>query len=267
MLARSVVGRRGLWHGLTPMRRLCAVAPSLTKVTPSTPTALPAAAVSPAESAAKPEEDTRLWPVRNWKGLLFASIVGAWVYSMWVGNRTSKLRDDTIATVRDETPANPDELLELRALNDAPTSALVALPAVAAKKGCSERASRKQVLDVLQHALGSELREAYVLERMLMAMTTLPVGADPATPPPGSSEVDVRLAAASLMFLSSGPVRERLEGIFAVMQEPTEHGPAVSAARLDQLLATLMATGQVPPEQQVRLVEGGAPLPHSSALL
>ena len=73
-------------------------------------------------------------------------------------------------------PANADELLELRALNDAPTEAIASLPAAAAKaRGRGRgppRASGPQMVALLRDAVagGKPLQEECVLERMAMAV-------------------------------------------------------------------------------------------------
>ena len=171
------------------------------------------AAASAAPAASASTKDTRPWPVQYWKSMLFCSVVSTWVYSLWVSNRTNRLRDEMVANVRDSAPANPDELLELRALNDLPTSVVAGLPAAAASHGCAERMSGTQILQLLRQCGGGVLHDGYILERLLMAAAAAEPG-DPEVAAKGATagtaEVDVRLATASLMFLSSGPVRLRV---------------------------------------------------------
>ena len=69
--------------------------------------------------------DDRPWPVKNWKGIAFATFVGAWMWSLWCGNRVRKAIDEAEERLMDRMPANEDERLEMRALNDvAGTSAV-----------------------------------------------------------------------------------------------------------------------------------------------
>ena len=108
--APSLVGRR-------PQRRLLS-------------TAVPAAA---APAPATPEAGWSAW-IPGWKGSLFWAFVGSWVYSLWVNNRARRARDELVDEVDGRAPANDDERLELRALNDVSTDALVRLPALAARR-------------------------------------------------------------------------------------------------------------------------------------
>ena len=48
-------------------------------------------------------------------------------------NRTSRLRDSTEDEVQARSPVNPDEMLELRAVNDISTAQLATLPAIMAR--------------------------------------------------------------------------------------------------------------------------------------
>jgi len=220
------------------------------------------AAAAPAEQI-----DTRPFPLRYWKSLLFASVVCAWLNSLRVSNKTSTLRKEMEERVEADSPTNPDELLELRALNDTPSSKIAQLPALASKRlsrwgrASVVEATTPQLLQLLQEAVGGELREVYVLERMLMAIAESKVArGEVADPPPPILDVplDVRMATATLMFLSSGSVVERLEAMFDVLQQQTEDGRrAVSAEKIEPLLASLIATGQVPPEKQVEVINEG----------
>ena len=72
--------------------------------------------------------------MRHWKGLVFASFVGFFIHSFWVQNKTSKLRRATEEEVEEESPTNPDEMLELRALNDMSSAKMIELPALATRR-------------------------------------------------------------------------------------------------------------------------------------
>ena len=122
--------------------------------------------------------------------MLFISVVGTWVYSLWVGNRSRKLEDAEIERVTAEMPVNNDELLELRACNDADTSALEQLPSLAG--GSMQQMEPKRLLQLLASAIGRPLREEYALERMLMAIQS-----------DTDSTVEVWRAAAALYQLSA----------------------------------------------------------------
>lgn len=215
---------------------------------PPTAATAPAAPAKVADAPAAPPakvEDTRPWPVRNWKGLLFASVVGGWVYSLWVGNRSRKGEDAEMDRVTALMPVNNDELLELRALNDAETAALERLPALAAERGCPRRIEPSVLLQLLASAVGHPLREEYALERMLMAIQ--------------SSEdetVEVGQGAATLAFLSKGSWTERVQSLFAALC--SAHGTSeVTTPMLSALLESMMATGQVPIAKQVCVTDEG----------
>ena len=164
-----------------------------------------------------------------------------------MANRTSRRRDAKEDEVQLRSPVNPDEMLELRAVNDISTAQLATLPAIMARLGASVLASPQQLLGGLREAVG-DVQDEYVLERMLMAHPTAPTGG-------GAPLLDAPLAVASLTFLSSGPVAERLAAMHAVLAEPDSGG--VRTERLTALLDALKETGQVPVEQRVCTVDEG----------
>ena len=72
-------------------------------------------------------------------------MAGSWGYTLVVGNRSRRALEEAIEQARNAAPANPDELLELRAYNDVPTDKLVAVPALGAtKRGLNGRADAPQ---------------------------------------------------------------------------------------------------------------------------
>lgn len=176
--------------------------------------------------------------------ILFSSVLSSWIYTMVVANRTRRLREEVEDNVRERTPINPDEMLELRAVNDVSTAQLARLPALLAKRGAGATATPQQLLLSLFESVGAELSDAYVVERMLMAHP-------PAPDAPAKLETSV--AVASLMFLSSGPVAERL----AAMHDVLATQDAIPVERLTSLLDALRLTGQVPIEQRVETVDEG----------
>ena len=222
------------------------------------------------------------WPIRNPITTLFLVAGSTWAYTLWIGNKARQRREEEEELVKSRMPATADELLELRALNDVPTAAIASLPAEAARVGCKEgRAPREQLVLLLRRAAaaGQPLKEEYVVERLLMAMPDAE---------PGSGTVDVRLATCALTFLSSGSVRERFEAIYrilgsdvvpatpsagsrwgfgggagkwdeasaaAALAKPLPE--SIDAERLVPMLASLMATGQMPPEKMVVTEELG----------
>ena len=143
-----------------------------------------------------------------------------------MANRTSRRRDAKEDEVQLRSPVNPDEMLELRAVNDISTAQLATLPAIMARRGASVLTSPQQLLGGLREAVG-DVQDEYVLERMLMAHPTAPTGG-------GATLLDAPLAVASLTFLSSGPVAERLAAMHAVLAEPDSGGtrPMCPRARL-----------------------------------
>ena len=256
----ALLSRRAALHARQPLRlrteRLSTAAPS---VTPPPPAATP----SPSPEDEEDKEDKRwvTWPLRNPITTAFFAVVGSWAYSLWVQNKTTKLRDATIDTVRGRYPINEDEILELRALNDAQTSVIASLPSAAAAMGCrDERVHAEQLMTLLRRGIaqGQPLKEEYAVERMIMAMPDAPV-------------MDVRVAAAAFAILSSGPVAERMEAMFELLVPPPAGGvapaapaaepPRLPAERLLALLHALMASGQVPPDKCVAVEdEGKGPL-------
>ena len=167
-------------------------------------------------------------------------------------NRTSRLREQTEEEVQARSPVNPDEMLELRAINDISTDRLATLPGIMARLGAAVTATPQQLLGGLREAVG-EVRDEYVVGRMLMAH---PIAATSG----GGALLDVPLAVASLTFLSSGPVAERLAAMHALLAEPAaghSQGGGVRAERLTALLDALKETGQVPVEQRVCTVDEG----------
>jgi len=165
-------------------------------------------------------------------------------------NRTSRLREQTEDEVQARSPVNPDEMLELRAVNDISTERLAMLPVIMARYSASVTASPQQLLGGLREAVG-EVRDEYVVERMLMAHPTAAAGG-------GGAALDAPLAMAALTFLSSGPVAERLSAMHALLTEPgAGEGGGVRVERLTALLDALKETGQVPVEQRVCTVDEG----------
>ena len=127
-------------------------------------------------AAAAVEKDTRPWFIRNWGTSLFLSVVSTWGYTLWISNKARKASDAAEENVKGRMPANADELLELRALNDAPADAIASLPKRAARAGLHGRASGPQMLALLREAIApprtapEPLKEEYVLERIMMAL-------------------------------------------------------------------------------------------------
>ena len=214
-----------------------------------------------AVAVAEKPKDTRPFFIRNWGTSLVLSFGGSWAFTLWVSNKSRKATEAVEEEVKARMPLNSDELLELRALNDAPASAIASLPARAAAAGCRSRASGPQLLSLLRDAVAAPgvpaapLKEEYALERMLMA---LPDRDDAGT-------ADVRLATGALAFLSSGTVHERMETIYQALggEGRTESAPeaqrdgGVPTELLAPLLRALVATGQVPPDKVVRVEEHG----------
>ena len=71
-----------------------------------------------------------------------------------MANRTSRRRDAKEDEVQLRSPVNPDEMLELRAVNDISTAQLATLPAIMARLGASVLASPQQLLGGLREAVG-----------------------------------------------------------------------------------------------------------------
>eukprot|EP00964_Phaeocystis_antarctica_P074184 scaffold45569_cov71-Phaeocystis_antarctica.AAC.5 len=120
----------------------------------------------------------------HWRHLLRASRRSAAWRVPWVGEGlkeeiagkwTSRLRDSTEDEVQARPPVNPDEMLELRAVNDISTAHLATLPAIMARQGTSVIATSQQLLDGLREAVG-EVQDGYVVERMLMAHPSAATG-------------------------------------------------------------------------------------------
>ena len=59
-------------------------------------------------------------------------------------------------------------------MNDVSTAQLATLPALLAKRGAGATATQQQLLLLLFEAVGAELSNAYVVERMLMAHPPAP---------------------------------------------------------------------------------------------
>jgi len=237
------------------MRRLGPLSGRLAsaRLSSHTPHAICRRQLCAAAAEAKPV-DTRPWFIRNWGTSLFLTFGSTWAYTLWVSNKARKAVDSAEEAVKARMPANSDELLELRALNDVPASSIGSLPARAAAAGKRAKASGAEVIQLLRAAVAAPgappmpLQEEYVIERMLLA---LPEGGV------AGRKMDVRLATGALAFLSAGTVRERLEIMHAALVEggDAEPGgdaaPGVPSIRLAPLLQALMATGQVPPEKCV----------------
>eukprot|EP00908_Phaeocystis_cordata_P005577 Transcript_16074.p2 GENE.Transcript_16074~~Transcript_16074.p2 ORF type:complete len:287 (+),score=87.52 Transcript_16074:333-1193(+) len=170
-------------------------------------------------------------------------------------NRTRKRRDEQEDEVQARTPVNPDEMLELRAVNDISTTRLSEIPELLSRRGSAATATLSQVLGGLREAVG-EVKDEYVVERMLMAH---PPAAGAGAVGGGAAHLDTYLAVASVMFLSSGPVAERLCAMHALLAEPSAAGgeEGVRPERMCELLDALKETGQVPVEQRVCTVDEG----------
>ena len=199
----------------------------------------------------KEELSWATWPARNPWTTLFLSVVSAWVYSLWVQNKTNKLRDTTEEAIRAREPVNEDEVLELRSLNDVPSEVILALPAAL---GHREMVRADQIIVQLRKSVsrGQPLKEEYAVERMLMSL-------------PGAPMVDVRLATAALAVLSSGNTAERLEAVFEVLGErptsrrgaPRPPAESINEQRLLGLMRALMATSQVPADKRIYVHDEG----------
>ena len=236
-------------HLLLHPRFRC-TAPSVSSAAAAAEPAATATAAKPmaaAGSAARAPPDDRPFLIRHKWMILISSVLSTWIYTLVVANRTRKVREEVEDDVRARTPINPDEMLELRAVNDVSTAQLATLPALLAKRGAGATATQQQLLLLLFEAVGAELSDAYVVERMLMAHP-------PAPDAPAKLETPV--AVASLMFLSSGPVAERLAAMHDLLATPD--AAAVPVERLTSLLDALRSTGQVPIEQRVETVDEGA---------
>lgn len=194
---------------------------STTVAAPSAPT--------PAASTEKLPPDDRPFVIRYKWAILVTTAFGSWIYTLVMQNRTSRLRDSTEDEVQARSPVNPDEMLELRAVNDISTAQLATLPAIMVTNGTSVIVSPQQLLGGLREAVG-EVQDGYVVERMLMAHPAAATGG-------GGTVLDAPLAVASLTFLSSGPVAERLAAMHAMLAEPDSGG--VRTERLTALLEAL----------------------------
>ena len=206
-------------------------------------TASPTSARAGDGSTSSAAEDAQPWIVRNPITTAFFTFLSAWAYTLWVQNGTRKLQDGVEEDARARYPINEDEMLELRADNDAPTSAIVVLPAA------DQRV--RPVAQLLPHlrraiAAGQPLKHEYALERMLMAMPAAPDGL-----------MDARVAAAALTHLSTGPVAEQLEAMFELLATDVSSEPRVPGERVVELLRALIATGQIPPEKLVCTIDEG----------
>jgi hypothetical protein len=196
-----------------------------------------------AAAGSAPAKDRRPWPVRNPISTVVLTLAGTWAYTLWVGSKTRSAQDDVEEAVRSRYPINEDEVLELRALNDAQTAMVAELPAAAAASGRAGRVRADELLQLLRRLIGrgEPLKEEYALERMVMAL-------------PDGPPYDVHVVAAGLTILSTGPVAERLSAMFELL---AGDDGAVRAERFAALLRTLMATGQLPPEKFVHTVDEG----------
>ena len=233
MLRPSLL-RRAPWP---PRRALCT-------------TAAPAPGGAAAAPATPP--DGRPWPLRHPKTTLFFAAVGAWAYSLWVGNRTRKLADAVEEEIVASAPANSEEFLELRAFNDFSTRTLQRL---FGGGGGGATVARSRPLMQLREAAGKELREHYVLERVLMALPDAGAEPDAEVAAAAGGEVDTWQVGAALSFLPSESVAERMRGLFE-FAGGMEAG-AVPLARVHALIGALMATGQVPARKQVHSEDVG----------
>ena len=199
----------------------------------------------------------KLWVLENPITTFFLTAASAWAYSLWVGNKSYKLREQAKEDVTAAMPATSDELLELRFLNELPTTTFTEdLPRRLKKatKG-AEAAPRATVLACLRDAVtggSTPLKEEYVVERVLMAIPDaeeeLPAGQ------PSKREVDTTLTASALCFLSSGSATERFEAMFDVLRGGAR---SIDTDTLRRLLDALMLTGQMPPEKIVHVHDAG----------
>jgi len=154
-------------------------------------------------------------------------------------------------------PVNSDELLELRGFNDVDTDTLKQLPSRLGAASKAQRAEPHVIIDTLSSLVGHPLREAYAVERMLMALT-------------GHAEnglVEVSDAVIALSFLSNGTVVERLRAMFEALassdgssgvgSEAAAGAPQLHGEGLPQLLDVLSSTGQLPAEKLVCVEDEG----------
>jgi len=244
-------GRQQLQRQWPRLSTTVAASPSSTATVAST--SAPSASTPPPTSAAgaapNAEEDASwlTWPARNPLTCLFFTVVGTWVYSLWVSNKANKLKDATEETIRGREPVNEDEVLDLRSFNEVESSAIATLP----DKASAKRLSIPELLALLRRTVGggAPLKDEYALERMLMSL-------------PGAPDaVEVRVAAAAIAVISVGNTAERLEAIFHVLGErPAAMGAAperLSSEALLQVLQALLLTGQVPAEKRVYVHDEG----------
>ena len=248
MLARRVAAGVRTRRGLSTLTPGVPTVPGATSGTASNA----ASSAASSEAAAVAPVDNRPWPVRNWGTTLFLTLVSSWAYSLWVQNKTRKAQEAVEDAVKSRLPANSDELLELRALNDIPTAAIGSLPQATARVGSPMHIGTQQLMGLLREVLanGDKLKEEYVVERILMALPQA------ASAPRLEAMADVRLATGALAFLSSGPVGERLDNMYDLLCGG-DSDAGVESSTLAPLLQVLMATGQVPPEKMVHVVDVG----------
>jgi len=238
---------RAMLSRLVAARALASARPRVPVLRRNSTTVAAPSAPTPTASTEKLPPDDRPFVIRYKWAILLTTAFGSWIYTLVMQNRTSRLRDSTEDEVQARSPVNPDEMLELRAVNDISTAQLATLPAIMARNGTSVIASPQQLLGGLREAVG-EVQDGYVVERMLMAHPTAATGG-------GGAVLDAPLAVAALTFLSSGPVAERLAAMHAMLAEPDSGG--VRTGRLTALLDALKETGQVPVEQRVCTVDEG----------
>lgn len=224
--------------------------------------------------AAKSDEDTRPFFIRNPITTFFLSAGAFWAYSLYVGNRSRKERDELEDQICDRMPASTDEQLELRSDNSMPPSTLASLRTAAAKAGYGERVPREKVVELLRGLAseGQPLKHEFVIERLIMSLPDLP-DADAS-----GRLVDLRLALGILAFLPSGTTRERFELMFNALGDEVSTGgsawmragsrsstaatdadspPTIDAAYLAPLLSALMCAGQMPIEKMVVVEDAG----------
>eukprot|EP00967_Tisochrysis_lutea_P091189 scaffold130803_cov25-Tisochrysis_lutea.AAC.1 len=211
--------------------------------------------------------DSRPWPLRWWKSLVFWSAVSTWAFSLMQQNRSRRALEQREDEVRDGAPVNADEILELRALNDVSTEQMAKLPDVSRAVCRHKEATLPEIVAALTQTIGKPIQEECAVERMLLALQCecqnvtaeaddMPIAAPPSIP--------ICQAAAALAFMSNGPVNERLDSLFIACSDggatvaDGEIEGRISAEKFVRTLGVLTATGQVPPEKQVALDDIGA---------
>ena len=120
---------------------------------------------------AKPK-DNRPWFIRNWGTSLFLTVVSTWGYTLWVSNKARKASDAMEDAAKEPDAANNDELIELRALNDAPNEAVASLPSRVGKPraGGSKVIQALRALSLLASRAAAAAQGGVRAERIFMAL-------------------------------------------------------------------------------------------------